>query len=184
MPHPFHSYHAPALALRPHPGKGDFGIYTTAPVPAGTLLLLFTGDVVDEAGLAAVPDSHRRFSIQVEEALYLVTLGDPEVSDYLNHSCDPTAGMSGQIGVVALRDLRAGEEICIDYAMCDGSPYDEFTCGCGSAQCRGRITGNDWQRPDLQARYAGYFSPYLQRRIDRSRGVLRYAPTLGGGIAL
>ena len=69
--------------------------------------------------------------------------------------------MSGQIGVVALRDLAAGDEICIDYAMCDGSPYDEFECGCGTPTCRGRITGDDWRRPELQARYAGYFSPYF-----------------------
>jgi len=162
-----HSYNSPLLELRAQPGKGDFGIYTAAPVPAGALLLLFTGDIVDEAALAQVPDSHRRFSIQIEEGLYMVTLGEPEVSDYLNHSCQPTAGMSGQIGVVALRDLEPGEEICIDYAMCDGSPYDEFTCGCGAPTCRGQISGNDWMRPELQARYAGYFSPYLQRRMGR-----------------
>jgi hypothetical protein len=53
--------------------------------------------------------------------------------------------------------------------MSDGSPYDEFDCACGSPLCRGRVTGDDWQRHDLQARYAGYFSPYLQRRIERSR---------------
>jgi hypothetical protein len=163
------SWNSPLLTLRPHPDKGDFGIYTTAPVPAGTLLLLFTGDIVDAPGLAGVPDSHRRFSIQVEEGLYMVTLGEPEISDYLNHSCQPTAGMRGQIGVAALRDLAMGEEICIDYAMCDGSPYDEFTCGCGTPSCRGQISGNDWTRPELQARYAGWFSPYLQRRIERLR---------------
>mgnify|MGYP002682843688 CR=1 FL=1 len=71
---------------------------------AGSLLLLFTGDIVDQEQLEQVPTSHRRFSIQIEEGLYMVTLGDLETSDYLNHSCAPTAGMSGQIGVVALRD--------------------------------------------------------------------------------
>jgi hypothetical protein len=28
------------------------------------------------------------------------------------------------------------------------------------------IDGRDWQRPDLQDRYRGYFSWYLQRKID------------------
>jgi hypothetical protein len=51
--------------------------------------------------------------------------------------------------------------------MCDSTPYDEFNCGCGTALCRGQVTGNDWQLPELQARYEGFFSPYLQRRIDR-----------------
>lgn len=167
MTHPFRSYSSPLLELRPQADKGDFGIYATAPIAAGSLLLLFTGDIVDAEQLAQVPASHRRFSIQVEEGLYMVTLGAPEVSDYLNHSCAPTAGMSGQIGVVALRDLLPGEEICVDYAMCDGSPYDEFDCSCGAPTCRGRVSGDDWRRPELQIRYAGYFSPYLQRRIDR-----------------
>ena len=76
-------------------------------------------------------------------------------------------GLIGQISVVALRDIYPGEEVCFDYAMSDSVPYDEFTCACGELNCRGRVTGNDWMLPDLQARYAGYFSPYLQRRIHR-----------------
>ncbi len=35
--------------------------------------------------------------------------------------------------------IAAGEEICLDYAMCDGSEYDEFHCACGMQNCRGRI---------------------------------------------
>jgi hypothetical protein len=27
------------------------------------------------------------------------------------------------------------------------------------------ITGKDWQRPELQRRYAGYFSAYLEEKI-------------------
>jgi hypothetical protein len=60
--------------------------------------------------------------------------------------------------------------------MSDGSAYDEFQCSCGSQQCRGAITGSDWALPDLQARYFGFFSPYLQRRIDEMRAVNGAAP--------
>ena len=64
-----------------------------------------------------------------------------------------------------MRDISSGEEITYDYAMSDGSPYDEFTCSCGSPHCRGHVSGDDWRRSELWRRYAGYFSPYLQRRI-------------------
>ena len=64
-----------------------------------------------------------------------------------------------------MRDIQPGEEITYDYAMSDGSPYDEFTCSCGSPYCRGHVSGEDWRRSELWQRYAGYFSPYLQRRI-------------------
>jgi hypothetical protein len=70
---------------------------------------------------------------------------------------------------VALRDIRAGEEVCFDYATSDGSPYDEFECHCGAKACRSHVTGDDWKLPAVQARYAGHFSPYLQARIDKSQ---------------
>jgi hypothetical protein len=68
-----------------------------------------------------------------------------------------------------MRDIGPGEEITFDYAMSDGSGYDEFACACGAATCRGRVTGEDWRLPALWRRYEGYFSPYLQRRIDTLR---------------
>jgi hypothetical protein len=112
-----------------------------------------------------MPATVRRYSLQVEENQYLVSLSDCEPPDYVNHSCDPNAGLSGQITLVAMRDIQPGEEITYDYAMSDGSPYDEFNCSCGSPHCRGHVSGEDWRRTDLWLRYAGYFSPYLQRRI-------------------
>ena len=47
-------------------------------------------------------------------------------ADWVNHSCEPNCGLSGQIALVALRRLEPGEEVCFDYAMSDGSPYDQF----------------------------------------------------------
>ena len=88
---------------------------------------------------------------------------------YLKFADDdpPTVSREGDRLRVTVRDLlTAGEEVTIDYAMCDGSPYDEFDCACGSACCRGRVTGDDWRNPLLWKRYQGHFSPYLQRRID------------------
>jgi hypothetical protein len=106
--------------------------------------------------------------LQVEDRHFLVPRPIGE-GDYVNHSCNPNAGLSGQIGLVAMRDIKIGEEVCFDYAMCDTMPYDEFDCGCGSANCRGHVSGNDWQKPELQKRYAGFFSPHVQRRIDAQR---------------
>ena len=67
--------------------------------------------------------------------------------------------------IVAMRDIEPGEVLSYDYACSDGTDYDEFECGCGAARCRGKVTGQDWMLPELQLRYRGYFSPYLQARI-------------------
>jgi hypothetical protein len=69
--------------------------------------------------------------------------------------------------------IEPGEEINFDYAMCDGTPYDEFECECGCENCRGRITGSDWARPELWEKYDGYFMPYLARRIEALKAKIR-----------
>ncbi len=161
-------YFSPLLEVRPVDEKGGYGVFARYPIPAGEHLVTWGGVVIDWATLQQLPpDVQSRKTVQIEEDQYLLTVGDPDPGDYVNHSCAPNAGLSGCNVLVAMRDIAPGEEICIDYAMCDGTPYDEFECACGAPECRGRVTGNDWQRPELIARYAGYFSPYLQRRIER-----------------
>jgi len=90
-------------------------------------------------------------------------------ADYFNHSCNPNCGLDSPISLVAMRDIEVGEEACFDYAMSDSSDYDEFECHCGAPNCRKTITGRDWMLPELQERYFGFFSPYLQRRIEKMR---------------
>ncbi len=93
----------------------------------------------------------------------------PEASCYVNHSCDPNAGFQGQIVLVAMRPIHVNEEITFDYAMClhaaPGSPRYELECHCGQPNCRKVVTEDDWQRPELQHRYEGYFQWFLQERI-------------------
>jgi uncharacterized protein len=84
---------------------------------------------------------------------------------HLNHSCEPNLGLQGQIVYVALRDIGFDEELTFDYAMNDDEPY-EMKCRCGTVSCRGTITGVDWKRPEIQRKYDGYFSWFIQRRID------------------
>jgi hypothetical protein len=121
--------------------------------------------VVPGSRLAAYSEYAQTHGLQVEDDLFLLPLTEEDPSDCFNHSCNPNAGLSGQITLVAMRAVEMGEEICFDYAMSDSNPYDEFICGCGAPICRGRVTAEDWKRKDLQMRYEGYFSPYLQRRI-------------------
>jgi SET domain-containing protein len=133
------------------------------PIPTGTLLVVYGGSILSRAQLEERPEL-RRVALQVAEDGFLVS--DREgPGDWVNHSCDPNAGLCGQIALVGLRPIAAGEEICFGYAMSDGWAYDEFDCVCGSALCRRRVTGDDWRTPDLQERYRGHFSPHLEARI-------------------
>ncbi|MCB9450464.1 MAG: SET domain-containing protein-lysine N-methyltransferase [Anaerolineaceae bacterium] len=162
-------YTSPKLAARYLPEKGFSGLFAVEPVATDELLAIYMGDLIDGARLAELPPAAQVHILQIEEDHYIAPLQE-EPAHFVNHSCNPNAWFHGQVTVIARRDIAPGEEICFDYAMCDGSPYDEFTCLCGTPDCRGRISGDDWKRPELWERYAGHFSPYLQRRIDRLKG--------------
>lgn len=162
------SFVSAKLEVRSNPDKGNYGLFAREAISAGELLICWAGYVATEEQFQQLSDFEREHSVQIEENLYQIPYGggdDP--GDYVNHSCDPNLGLSSSITLVALRDIQPDEEVCFDYAMTDSTPYDEFTCGCGTVHCRGLVTGDDWQLPSLQERYDGYFSPYLQRRINR-----------------
>jgi uncharacterized protein len=167
------SYLSQKLELRMCANKGGFGLFAREPVEKGEVLALWGGVVVSSDRLAEYSEYAQTHGLQVEDNLFLLPLIEDDPSDYFNHSCSPNSGLNGQICLVAMRAVEVDEELCFDYAMSDSNPYDEFECGCGSENCRDHVTAEDWKRPELQDRYAGYFSPYLQRRIDAMNGQQR-----------
>ncbi|HTW85575.1 MAG TPA: SET domain-containing protein-lysine N-methyltransferase [Candidatus Sulfotelmatobacter sp.] len=59
---------------------------------------------------------------------------------YINHSCRPNAFLQTfgkRLLVLALRDIRPGEEITVDYV--DTYHSDRKRCGCRVPGCRGTI---------------------------------------------
>ena len=164
----YYSYLSPKLESRPHPDKGDCGVFCREPIAKDEVVALWGGRILSASEIDRSMPNFTTQVLQIEDEFYLMT-PSLEPSDCFNHSCEPNVGLTGQIGLIAMRDISVGEEVCLDYAMCDGSSYDEFDCSCGTPRCRHHISGNDWKRPELWGLYEGYFSPYLQRRIAQLR---------------
>ena len=143
------SYLSPKIQASPKANGNGNGIFAQELLKKGELLAVFGGVVYEWDTFINLPERERSLCIQVEENLFLVPrpIGD---GDYVNHCCNPNAGLSGQIALVAMRDIQPGEEICFDYAMSDTMAYDEFACECGAPNCRRSVTGSDWQLPELQ----------------------------------
>ncbi len=166
------SYLSSKLEGRLKADKSGNSIFAIEPIKKGELIAVFGGVVYEWETFIHLPERERMLCLQVEDRHFLVPRPIGE-GDYVNHSCNPNAGLSGQIGLVAMRDIKIGEEVCFDYAMCDTMPYDEFDCLCGAPNCRGKVGGSDWMRPELQKRYAGFFSPHVQRKIDAMKAERR-----------
>lgn len=148
--------------------EAGMGAFADVPIFESEILVRWQGRVLNFSDFSQTPESFRTRSVQVGEDQYLVPF-EITHADYFNHSCDPNAGLQGPRTLIALRPIKKGEPICYDYAMTDGSPYDEFSCRCGVPHCRGRVTGEDWKQQSLQERYRGFFSPYLSERIRLSK---------------
>ena len=160
------NYVSPKLESSLVLGVNQNGVRARTAVEKGELLVVFGGRVGTRAELDAFTKERQRHALQLDENQFFLPPEVLDAGDFVNHSCDPNAVLFGPVALLARRRIQAGEPICYDYATSDGCDYDEFDCHCGASDCRGRVTASDWSRPDLQERYAGHFSPYLQRRIE------------------
>lgn len=149
------------------------GLFAKKNIRKYELLSILGGYVIsalDESKLSNKVSDH---GIQISEDLVLGIKKENELeySCFFNHSCDPNAGIKGQIFLVAMRDIKKGEQITFDYAMTlhkvKGLKAYKMECLCGSKNCRGLITENDWKIPELQKKYNGYFQWYLEEKIKK-----------------
>jgi hypothetical protein len=144
------------------------GLFALADIDKDEIVAVKGGHIVDREMLRReISPRLGPVEIQIGDNLFIAPVMDEERELsmlYSNHSCDANLGLRGEITFVAMRAIRAGEELTHDWAMTDDDDYSA-KCKCGSPNCRKILTGKDWQRPELQKRYAGYFSAYLARKI-------------------
>lgn len=140
-------------------------MYASRPIREGEVVVRIGGTVMTEEEFRAYSATVSRYNaVQIGEGTHLVDV--PTSPGGMNHSCDANLWMRDEVTVVARRDIAAGEELTQDYALYTTSPtWVMKPCRCGSSLCRQVITGNDWLRPDVQERYQGHFSPFINERI-------------------
>ena len=163
------TYFSPKVEKRKSTIDGR-GLFARESIGSGEIVLVKGGYVLTRAQRDRVGRLLGPSEIQITEDLFIGPATRREREGgmmHLNHSCEPNLGLQGQVVYVALCDIRLGEELTADYAMTDDEPYEMMTCRCGRPSCRGTITGFDWRKPEIQAKYDGYFSWFIQRRIDQ-----------------
>lgn len=144
------------------------GLFAKEAIARGEIVCVKGGHVFTRATLREIQPRLGPAEIQLAEDLFIGPLAEEEREGsmiFSNHSCAPNIGVRGQIVFVALREIHAGEELTHDWATTDDDDY-ESVCNCGAASCRKVITGKDWQRKALQEKYRGFFSWYLQEKIN------------------
>ena len=161
------SYRSPKTEVRESKIHGR-GLFAKADIAKGEIVAVKGGHIVDREMLRReITPRLGPVEIQIDDDLFIAPVTDDERELsmlYSNHSCDPNIGIRGEITFVAMRNISAGEELTHDWAMTDDDAYS-VECNCGARNCRKTLAGKDWQRPELQEKYSGYFSAYLAKKI-------------------
>jgi len=141
------------------------GVFAGCRFAAGDEIIQFTGPVLPRS--AVQPDSYH---LQIGEETYLGASG--EADDYVNHSCEPNAGIRQDLMLVAVRDIAIGEEITWDYSTAiDEEDFEGFPCQCGALHCRGRVQSFRALDSMTRERLKPWLMPYLLRKYySRSCG--------------
>jgi uncharacterized protein len=98
---------------------------------------------------------------------------DPEKPyKFINHSCNPTVGMKGKKTLVALRNLKEGEEVTIDYSTIEGDPNWKMQCVCNEKTCRKIIRSVEFIPEDQFRKMHPYIPSYFKSLYIRKRKIL------------
>jgi uncharacterized protein len=149
------------------------GVHAVEAIVGGEVVAVKGGHVMPGRAVAGLPEAIRDSAFPIAQDLFLAALARDEYDGVLmrvNHSCEPNLGMGGNVLLVSMRDIAAGEELTIDYALFLGDPGFAMECRCGTVACRGVVRGTDWMRADVQARYRGWFSWWLWQKIIQAPG--------------
>ena len=125
------------------------GVFANRDIQAGEVILAFGGPVID------FDETKRRgpwecMPMQIGQNQYYDTQ-PPGV--FVNHSCEPNAGIRDDRDLIALRAIRAGEEVRFDYSTTMEEHSFTMRCLCGAPKCRHVVADFSTLPNEVRERY-------------------------------
>jgi SET domain-containing protein len=165
-----HSYLSPKCCVRQSPIHGR-GIFAAQGIKKDELIALWGGRVYSLQEVLEIAQKYPHFethTVSIYKDFYLGPLDTDltklDETELFNHSCDPNAGVKGQIVIVARRPIQQGEEVCFDYDTTETAAVP-FVCRCRSSRCRGLIDGSAWKDASFRVQHHGYLSWYIEELV-------------------
>ncbi|HMV41511.1 MAG TPA: SET domain-containing protein [Leptospiraceae bacterium] len=165
------SYVSPKVKCVSIEGKGK-GLIAKEKISKGEIVSISGGLIFKEEDhqKELVEKGIGDYCYYIEEGFLICPINPEDPSDdwRMNHCCEPNCGVRGQIVFVALRDIEINEELTFDYAMTETDPNYSVPLSCDKSSCRKTFSGNDWKNPDIQKKYKGHMSLYIERKIQNN----------------
>lgn len=85
-------------------------------------------------------ENFKKYAYPLSNEVFLLWDENPAGWAPQNHSCNANTAYKG-LSVYAVRNIKKGEELTLDYALFLDEHMEPFNCNCGSENCKGYITG-------------------------------------------
>jgi hypothetical protein len=147
------------------------GLFATGAIRPGDLIFYVNGSLVSYEDGLKLPCGGDH-TVQIGPNLYV----NPQFpSKYINHSCDPNAGIADDLRIIAIKPIERDEQVCFDYSTCVLERSWTMECACGSKNCRGIIGDFDGLPPALQKSYVemGIVQPFIMEAVFKRRAAGR-----------
>ncbi len=89
------------------------------------------------------------------------------LAKYINHSCNPNAGIKGKVTVVALKNIKKNEEITFDYSTTEADVFWDFQCSYKNRNCRGNIKSIQFLSKKRFSHYLPFIPLHFQKLFFR-----------------
>jgi hypothetical protein len=142
------------------------GLVAVEVIPEGSVVwrLDERHQVLSYEALCLLPSDIQALTYQAGDKFILAQ----DDGQYMNHCCDPNCWWSGDVTLVARRNIQQGEEVTYDYASCEIDPRlrGDWLCNCAAAHCRRRVTAFDCLFSDFQMLHQGHLPSWVMVFID------------------
>lgn len=131
------------------------GVFAERFIKKGEEIIEFHGQIFKFQDLPNPYDAVEDHYVQIDEGLYMGPSGKED--DLINHSCNPNSGLvikNAKVALIAINDIRRGEEITWDYSTTMDEDNWEIDCHCGSVNCRDTIRDFKHLPMDVKEKYA------------------------------
>jgi hypothetical protein len=122
------------------------GAFARRDLLQGAKVIEYVGEKISKGESARRIDADNEYIFTLDDEFDLDGKVAWNPARFINHSCTPNceAEVDGhEVWIIALRDLRAGEELTFNYGY-DLENYREYPCRCGAPECVGFMVAEEY----------------------------------------
>lgn len=150
------SHHAFATLYR-NKNTGEKSLHAAIDFKEGNIFATFEA--------SEILNTPNKYTVQVNDDTHIIL--NPEVLQYINHSCDPNVFFNTTtFELIAIRDIAKGDEFTFFYPSTEWLMDAPFNCFCGNDNCLHKIQGASFLSSENVARYR--FTNFISQKLNTS----------------